>query len=33
MLGVSLVTMAWRVIRLRMEGRLPDTEDSCEYIE
>jgi hypothetical protein len=33
MLGESLVTTAWRVLRLRMEGRPPDTEGSCEYIE
>jgi hypothetical protein len=33
MLGVSFVTMACRVLRLRMEGSLPGTEDSCEYIE
>jgi len=33
MLGGSLVTTAWRVLRLRMEGRPPDTEGSCEYIE
>jgi hypothetical protein len=25
--------MAWRVLRLRMEEGLPDTEGSCEYIE
>jgi hypothetical protein len=29
----SLVTTAWRVLRLRMEGRPPDMEGSCEYIE
>jgi hypothetical protein len=28
-----LVTMAWRVLRLRMEGRPPDTEDGYEYIQ
>jgi hypothetical protein len=33
MLGGSLVTTAWRVHRLRMEGRPPDTEGSCEYTE
>jgi len=33
MLGGSLVTTAWRVRRLQMEGRPPDTEGSCEYIE
>jgi hypothetical protein len=33
MLGGSLVTMAWRVLRLRVEGRPPDTEGSCKYIE
>jgi hypothetical protein len=32
-LGGSLVTMAWRVLSLRMEGRPPDMEGSCEYIE
>jgi hypothetical protein len=29
----SLVTTAWRVLRLRMEERPPDMEGSCEYIE
>jgi hypothetical protein len=29
MLGVSLVTTAWSVLRLRME----ETASSCEYIE
>jgi len=33
MLGGSLVTTAWRVLMLRMEGRHPCTEGSCEYIE
>jgi len=33
MLGGSLVTMAWRVLRLRMEGSPPAMEGSCEYIE
>jgi hypothetical protein len=33
MLGGSLVTTAWRVLRLRMEGSLPGAEGSCEYIE
>jgi hypothetical protein len=33
MIGGSLVSTAWRVLRLRMEGRPPDTEGSCEYIE
>jgi hypothetical protein len=32
-LGGSLVNTAWRVLRLRMEGRPPVTEGSCEYIE
>jgi hypothetical protein len=32
-LGGSLVTTTWRVLRLRMEGRPPDTEGSCEYID
>ena len=27
------VTMAWRVLRLRMEGRSPEMEGSCEYTE
>jgi hypothetical protein len=26
-------TTAWHVLRLRMEGRPPDKEGSCEYIE
>jgi len=26
------VTTAWRVLRLRMEKRPPDTEGSCQYI-
>jgi len=33
MLGESLVTMAWRVFRLRMEERPPDMECSCECTE
>jgi hypothetical protein len=33
MLGGPLVTTAWRIVGLRMEGRPPDTEGSCEYIE
>jgi hypothetical protein len=33
MLGGSLVTTAWRVLRLWMEGSPPVTEGSCEYIE
>jgi hypothetical protein len=33
MLGGSLVATSWRVFRLRMEGRPPDTEGSCECIE
>jgi hypothetical protein len=33
MLGGSLVTTAWRVVTLRMEGSPPGTEGSCEYIE
>jgi hypothetical protein len=33
MLGGSLVTTAWRVLRLRMEGSPAGTEGSCEYIE
>jgi hypothetical protein len=30
LLGGSLVTTAWRVLRLRMEERPPGTESSCE---
>jgi hypothetical protein len=33
MLGGSLVTTAWHILRLQMERRLPDMESSCEYIE
>jgi hypothetical protein len=33
MLGGSLVTMAWCVLRLWMEGKSPDMESSCKYIE
>jgi hypothetical protein len=33
MLRGSLVTTAWRVLRLLMVGSPPDTEGSCEYIE
>jgi hypothetical protein len=33
MLGGSVVITAWCVLRLRMEGRPPDTEGGCEYIE
>jgi hypothetical protein len=33
MVGRSLITTTWRVLRLRMEGTPSDTEDSCEYIE
>jgi len=33
MLFGSLVTTAWRVLRLQMKGRPPHTEGSCEYIE
>jgi hypothetical protein len=29
----SLVTKAWCVLRLLMEGRPPDMESSCKYIE
>jgi hypothetical protein len=32
-LGESLSTRAWRILKLQMEGRPPDTEGSCEYIE
>jgi len=33
MLRESLATTAWRVLKLRMQGRPPDTEGSCECIE
>jgi hypothetical protein len=33
MLGGSLVTTAWRVLRLRMERSPPGTEGSCECTE
>jgi len=33
MLGGSFVTKAWHVLRLQLEGRPPDTEGNCEYIE
>jgi hypothetical protein len=33
MLGGSLVTMAWHILRLRMEGRPLYTDGSCKYIE
>jgi hypothetical protein len=33
MLGGFLVTTAWRVLRLRMEGSPPSTEGSYQYIE
>jgi len=33
MLGGSLVTTAWQILRLQMERRPPDTEGSCEYTE
>jgi hypothetical protein len=33
MSGGSLVTTAWRVLRLRIEERSPDIEGSCEYTE
>jgi hypothetical protein len=33
MLGGSLVTTAWHVLRLQMEGSLPVMEGSCEYIK
>jgi hypothetical protein len=31
--GGCYATTAWRVLRLRMEGSPPGTEDSYEYIE
>jgi hypothetical protein len=33
MLGGSLATTAWCILRLWMERRPQDTEGSCEYIE
>jgi hypothetical protein len=33
MVSGSLVTTAWRDLRLRMEGGPPDTNLSCEYTE
>jgi hypothetical protein len=33
MLGGFSVTMAWRVLGLRMEERPPAIEGRCEYIE
>jgi len=33
MLAGSLVTTAWRLLRLRMEERPPDMAGNCEYIE
>jgi hypothetical protein len=33
MLGGPLVTTAWCVLGLWMEGQPPDMEGSCEYIE
>jgi hypothetical protein len=33
MLGGSPFTMAWHALRLGMEGRPPDTEGGCKYIE
>jgi hypothetical protein len=33
MLGGSLVTTAWHVLRLWMEGQPPALECSCKYIE
>jgi hypothetical protein len=33
MLGESLVTTAWCVLQLKMEGQAPAVEDSCKYIE
>jgi hypothetical protein len=33
MLGEFLVITAWSVLRLRMEGRPPDGDRSCECIE
>jgi len=33
MLAESLVTTAWRVLRLRMKKRSPDMKGSSEYTE
>jgi hypothetical protein len=33
MVGGSLVTTPWRILRLRMEGSPPVTEGNCENIE
>jgi hypothetical protein len=33
MLSASLVTTAWRDLKLRIEETAPDMEGSCEYIE
>jgi hypothetical protein len=33
MLGGSLVTMAWHILMLQMEGNPLVTEGSCKYIE
>jgi len=33
MLGGSLVTMAWHILSLWIEGSSLGTEGSCEYIE
>jgi hypothetical protein len=33
MVGGSLVSTAWRVLRLRTEEMHPVMEGSCEYIE
>jgi hypothetical protein len=33
MLGGFVVTMAWHIFRLWMEGRPLDMEGGCEYIE
>jgi hypothetical protein len=33
MLGVSLVTTAWRILRLPMEETPYSLEGSCEYVE
>jgi hypothetical protein len=33
MLGGYLVTTAWRVLRLRMEGSPPGKEGSCKHTD
>jgi hypothetical protein len=30
---ITIITKAWRVLRLQMEEGTPDMEGSCEYFE